>query len=140
LAKPAAVNFSAANRTIFDRRHDGLLKHRDFDRINWMNGMFSLLETQFLKWFLARQHARSYPDPVKTASVEQVPEQWPDILKWVRSGEEVQMTDHDKVVAKLVPAGVSQPDFVSRAKAVWGENPPGKPLSEIVSDSRGGGG
>lgn len=48
------------------------------------------------------------------------------------------MTDHDKVVAKLVPADAAQPDFVSRAKAIWGEHPPGKSLSAIVSDARGG--
>jgi antitoxin (DNA-binding transcriptional repressor) of toxin-antitoxin stability system len=75
---------------------------------------------------------------VKTATVQQVPQQWPDILKWVKSGEEVQMTDDNKVVAKLVPAEASQPDFVSRAKAIWGEDPPGKSLSAIVSDARGG--
>jgi len=79
-----------------------------------------------------------YLDLVKTASIQQVPEQWPDILKWVASGEEVQMTDHDKVVATLVPADVPQPDFLSRAKAIWGENPAGKSLSAIVSDARGG--
>ncbi len=90
------------------------------------------------KWILARRHPRSYLDNVKTASVQQVPERWPDILKWVASGEEVQMTDQDKVVATLVPANVPQPDFLSRAKAIWGENPPGKSLSAIVSDARGG--
>jgi antitoxin (DNA-binding transcriptional repressor) of toxin-antitoxin stability system len=74
---------------------------------------------------------------VKTATVQQVPEQWPDILKWVAAGEEVQMTDADRVVAKLVPAVTSQPDFLNRAKAVWGENPAGKSLSEIVAESRG---
>lgn len=50
------------------------------------------------------------------------------------------MTEQDSVVAKLVPAtkGVSQqPDFLARAKAIWGENPQGKPLSEIVNESRG---
>ncbi len=90
------------------------------------------------KWFIAPKCTRSYRGPVKAASVDQVPEQWADILKWVRSGEEVQMTDHNEVVAKLVPAGASGPDFVKRAKVVWGENPPGKSLSEIVSDARGG--
>ena len=82
--------------------------------------------------------ARHYLGPVKTATVQQVPEQWPDILKWVAAGEEVQMTDHDKVVAKLVPDTASQPDFLNRAKAVWGENPPGKSLSQMVAESRGG--
>jgi antitoxin (DNA-binding transcriptional repressor) of toxin-antitoxin stability system len=75
---------------------------------------------------------------VKTATVQQVPEQRPDILKWVSAGEEVQMTDHDRVVAKLIPAAGPQPDFVNRAKAIWGENPSGKSLSEIVSEARGG--
>jgi antitoxin (DNA-binding transcriptional repressor) of toxin-antitoxin stability system len=75
---------------------------------------------------------------VKTATVQQAPEQWQDIMKWVASGEEVQMTDHDKVVAKIVPAGALQPDFVGRAKAIWGENPPGKSLSSIVAEARGG--
>ena len=75
---------------------------------------------------------------MKTTSVQQVPELWADILKWVAAGEEVQMTDHDKVVAKLVPTRTPTPDFVSRAKAIWGENPPGKSLSAIVSDGRGG--
>jgi antitoxin (DNA-binding transcriptional repressor) of toxin-antitoxin stability system len=73
---------------------------------------------------------------VKTATVQQVPERWPDILKWPASGEEVQMTDHDKVIAKIVPAGVFQPDFVGRAKAIWGENPAGQSLSEILAEAR----
>ena len=30
------------------------------------------------------------------------------------------------------------PDFLSRAKAVWGEQPAGKPLSEVVGEARGG--
>jgi antitoxin (DNA-binding transcriptional repressor) of toxin-antitoxin stability system len=90
------------------------------------------------KWFLAGLRVRSYFKIVKTATVQQVPQQWPDILKWVKSGEEVQMTDDDKVVAKLVPAESPQPDFLGRAKAIWGEDPPGKSLSAIVSDARGG--
>jgi antitoxin (DNA-binding transcriptional repressor) of toxin-antitoxin stability system len=87
---------------------------------------------------LAHQRPRRYVDTVKTATIQQVPEQWSDILKWVTAGEEVQMTDHDKVVAKIVPASVSQPNFVERAKAIWGENPPGKSLSATVAEGRGG--
>lgn len=33
---------------------------------------------------------------------------------------------------------MAQPDFLSRAKAIWGEHPTGKPLSEVVGDARGG--
>jgi antitoxin (DNA-binding transcriptional repressor) of toxin-antitoxin stability system len=76
---------------------------------------------------------------MKSASVQQVPQQWPEILRWVAAGEEVQVTEQDQVVARVVPAKpVVTPDFLARAKAVWGEAPPGKPLSAVVSDARGG--
>jgi antitoxin (DNA-binding transcriptional repressor) of toxin-antitoxin stability system len=75
---------------------------------------------------------------MKTASVQQVPQQWPEILRWVAAGEEVQVTQQDKVVAKVVPAKPAlQPDFLGRAKAIWGEQPPGKLLSEVVAEARG---
>ena len=61
------------------------------------------------------------------------------ILRWVAAGEEVQVTQQDKVIARVVPAEAApQPDFLARAKAVWGEQPPGKPLSELVLEARGG--
>ena len=76
---------------------------------------------------------------MKTASVQQLPQQWPEILRWVAAGEEVQVTEQNKVVARVVPAApVPQPDFLARAKAVWGEQPPGKALSEVVAEARGG--
>lgn len=76
---------------------------------------------------------------MKTASVQQLPQQWPEILRWVAAGEEVQVTEQNKVVARVVPAmPVPQPDFLARAKAVWGEQPSGKPLSEVVAEARGG--
>jgi hypothetical protein len=31
----------------------------------------------------------------------------------------------------------SEPDFVARAKAVWGDTPAGEPLSALVSEARG---
>lgn len=74
---------------------------------------------------------------MKTASVQQLPEQWPQILRWVAAGEEVQVTQQDKVVAKVVPAtDTPQPDFLARAKKIWGEEPPGKPLSAVVAEAR----
>ena len=69
---------------------------------------------------------------MKTASVQQLPEQWPQILRWVAAGEEVQVTQQDKVVAKVVPASaVAQPDFLARAEKIWGQ-----PLSAVVEDAR----
>ena len=73
---------------------------------------------------------------MKTASVQQLPQKWTQILEWVAAGEEVELTEKEKVIAKVVPA--HQPDFLARAKNIWGEHPPGKPLSELVSEARGG--
>lgn len=76
---------------------------------------------------------------MKTASVQQVPQQWPQILRWVAAGEEVQVTEEDQVIAKFVPAkAATAPDFLERAKAVWGEAPAGKSLSALISEGRGG--
>jgi antitoxin (DNA-binding transcriptional repressor) of toxin-antitoxin stability system len=73
---------------------------------------------------------------MKTASVQQVPQKWAQILEWIAAGEAVQLTEAEKVIATVVPA--AQPDFLARAKEVWGEHPPGKPLSELVEEARGG--
>ena len=73
---------------------------------------------------------------MKTASVQQLPQQWPQILAWVAAGEEVEVTEQEKVIARVVPA--TQPDLLERAKKIWGEQPPGKPLSELVAEARGG--
>jgi len=35
------------------------------------------------------------------------------------------------------PPEVPEPDFLARAKAVWGDNPEGKPLSKLISEGRG---
>ena len=77
---------------------------------------------------------------MKTASVQQLPQKWTQILEWVAAGEEVEVTQQNKVIARVVPAAagaVPQPDFLARAKAIWGEQPAGKALSQIVSESRG---
>ncbi len=73
---------------------------------------------------------------MKTASVQQLPQKWPQILEWVAAGEEVEVTEQEKVIARVVPA--TQPDFLARAKKIWGEQPAGKPLSELVAEARGG--
>jgi len=77
---------------------------------------------------------------MKIATAEQVPQQWRQILEWVTAGEEVQVTQQDKVVARLLPPGpTAAPDFLARAKAVWGDAPAGAPLSQMVSEARGEG-
>lgn len=81
---------------------------------------------------------------MRTATVQQAPQLWPEILRWVAAGEEVQITDDDRVIARVIPgngnggAGAGSPDFLSRARAIWGDEPQGKPLSQIVAEQRGG--
>ena len=88
---------------------------------------------------LARERMARHLGRMKTARVQQAPQRWPEMLRWVAAGEEVQVTQQDKVVARVVPATAApQPDFLARAKAIWGEQPPGKPLSAVVADARGG--
>jgi antitoxin (DNA-binding transcriptional repressor) of toxin-antitoxin stability system len=75
---------------------------------------------------------------MKSATAEQVQQHWVQILEWVASGEEVQIIQQDKIVARVMPPSpVSNPDFLARAKSVWGETPAGTPLSQVVSESRG---
>ncbi len=39
--------------------------------------------------------------------------------------------------ARKPTTSVSEPDFLARAKAIWGETPAGEPLSALVSQARG---
>lgn len=56
----------------------------------------------------------------------------------IARGERLEIFDNGAVSATLVPnAKPAEPDFLARAKRIWGERPPGAPLSEIVAASRG---
>jgi antitoxin (DNA-binding transcriptional repressor) of toxin-antitoxin stability system len=77
---------------------------------------------------------------MKTATVRQVQHNLKGVLAWVEDGEEVQVLRRKKVIARLLPPEprlATVPDFVGRARAVWGAKPPGAPLSHLVSESRG---
>lgn len=74
---------------------------------------------------------------MKTAAISELPKVWADILRWVSAGEEVQLTDSDKTVARVLPPSPVAPDFVSRAQAIWGTQPEGSPLSVLVEEGRG---
>jgi len=76
---------------------------------------------------------------MKTAVAQQVPEQWGQILGWLAADEEVQVTQDDRIVARILPAAPAPatPDFLARARAIWGATPAGEPLSELVNESRG---
>ena len=56
----------------------------------------------------------------------------------IARGESIEIFQNGTVTATLVPrAKPAEPDFLARAKRIWGERPAGTPLSEIVSASRG---
>jgi antitoxin (DNA-binding transcriptional repressor) of toxin-antitoxin stability system len=75
---------------------------------------------------------------MKTVTAEHAPAQWTEILSWVSAGEEVQLTDKGRIIATVAPAQpVKSPDFLARAKAIWGDNPSGIDLSALVSEGRG---
>ena len=76
---------------------------------------------------------------MKTAVAQQVPQQWAQILGWLAADEEVQVTQDDRIVARILPAPAAPatPDFLARARAIWGTAPAGEPLSALVSESRG---
>lgn len=81
---------------------------------------------------------------MKIATAEQIPQQWPEILHWLASDEEVQIVESGRIVARIVPPLIHDlspktPDYVGRAQAIWGVKPDGATLSEIVHDSRGTG-
>ena len=56
----------------------------------------------------------------------------------IARGEPLKIINNGAVTATLVPkAKPVEPDFLARAKRIWGERPTGVPLSEIVRASRG---
>jgi len=86
------------------------------------------------QYHLASRAQMRHVNPMKTASVQQLPQKWVQILEWVAAGEEVELTQQEKVVARVIPA--TQPDFLARAKSIWGEQPAGEPLSALVAEGR----
>ena len=77
---------------------------------------------------------------MRTATVREAQHNLPKILRAVHEGEVVEITRRNRVVARLVPAAPRParglPDFVARARAIWGARPGGKPTSALVLDAR----
>jgi antitoxin (DNA-binding transcriptional repressor) of toxin-antitoxin stability system len=77
---------------------------------------------------------------MKTATVRKVQHNWAEVLSWVERGEEVRVLRRKKVVARLVPPhpeAPRAPDFLARARSIWGAKPKGARPSELVSQLRG---
>ena len=72
-----------------------------------------------------------------TASLEEIHRDPAILDRAIAQQETLEITHGGAVAATLLPTGPHKnPDFLARAKRIWGENPPGKPLSEIVAEAR----
>ena len=81
---------------------------------------------------------------MRTASVRQLRTEFPKVLAWVNSGQDVAITRRRKVVAKLVPAGDAPrrkpvlPDFIARLNGIYGEKVvSAEAMAEILSENKG---
>jgi antitoxin (DNA-binding transcriptional repressor) of toxin-antitoxin stability system len=77
---------------------------------------------------------------MKTATVREVQHHFKRLLSRVQQGEEVQVLYRKKLVARLVPpnpvAPIVSPNFLERAKRIWGESPSGLALSDLIARDR----
>lgn len=79
---------------------------------------------------------------MKTVTVEEAEQDFPAVLRLVQAGEEVEVTQRKKAVARIVPVASKRRkyDWASTFKKVdeiYGGKPaPGKPGSQIVIEGR----
>lgn len=81
---------------------------------------------------------------MKTATVRQLRTEFPKVLAWVNSGQEVTITRRRQVVASLVPAGNHPkrqpvlPDFRARLQRTYGtKTVPAAVMTDILAENRG---
>ena len=77
---------------------------------------------------------------MKTATVTEVGLDFPKVLKWVETGEEVQVVKEGKPVAVISPAPrpVKHPDYLARLKQTFGETVLSTEGSAAIRDSNRG--
>jgi antitoxin (DNA-binding transcriptional repressor) of toxin-antitoxin stability system len=69
---------------------------------------------------------KQFGETMKTASVRDIRQNFPAIMRWIEEGENVAITMRRKVVARLVPERapfpqkVSVPDFEAVSKRIFG--------------------
>ncbi len=81
---------------------------------------------------------------MKTVSVSRLRSEFPKVLAWVNSGEEVAITRRRKVVANLTPAGdaprkkITPPDFKKRLRQIYGDKViPAAVMVDILAENKG---
>lgn len=77
---------------------------------------------------------------MKTATVRQIRNDFPEVLAWVEKGEEVTVLSRNRPVARLcpprpqAPTAFKPPDFAARARRIFGNKR--TQLSNIVLEER----
>lgn len=81
---------------------------------------------------------------MKTATVRQLRTEFPKVLAWVNSGQEVAITRRRKVVANLTPAGDEpkkkpmKPDFKARLHGIYADKViPAETMAGILEENKG---
>jgi antitoxin (DNA-binding transcriptional repressor) of toxin-antitoxin stability system len=77
---------------------------------------------------------------MRTATVTEVGLDFPKVLKWVETGEEVQVVREGKPVAVISPAPhpVKHPDYLARLKQTFGDTVLSIEDSAAIRDSNRG--
>jgi len=78
---------------------------------------------------------------MKTFSIMETQHNLARVLREVAAGHEVGITRRKKLVARLLPPAepvtVELPDFVARARGVWGGGWSGADSSDLLAETRG---
>jgi antitoxin (DNA-binding transcriptional repressor) of toxin-antitoxin stability system len=78
---------------------------------------------------------------MKTATIADMEHGVRNLLKWVANGEDIEIIQHRKVVARIVPPLAVEkkpvlPDFMARLKRTFPRGVRGKPASVIIDEER----
>jgi hypothetical protein len=72
-----------------------------------------------------------------TATLEEIHRDPAILDRAIARGEPLEIIAAGAVAATVVPRGApTEPKFLERARRIWGEKPSGKPISEMVAESR----
>ena len=56
---------------------------------------------------------------MKTATIQQVPQQWTQILGWLASDEEVQITEDERIIARILPSNAASMPSANDKNTFW---------------------
>ena len=56
---------------------------------------------------------------MKTTTTQQVPQQWEQILRWLASDEEVQVTQDERIIARILPSALSSAASSEQKNTFW---------------------